>query len=185
MQHLYYVWAVLLILANGLAWCGTVLSLPGNWVIVGLTFLFAWLVDGPQGQGIGWTTVLLLIMLAAAGEIAEFVAGAAGAARQGASRRAVALALAGAVVGSIAGVVVGLPVPIVGPLVAAVLGGALGAFGGAYVGEHWKGRAHAHRVAAGKGAFFGRLWGTVAKLAVGLVMFLIAAFDALLLASGA
>ena len=60
----------------------------------------------------------------------------------------------------------------------AVVGGAAGAFFGAYMGETWKGRPEADRVAVGRGAFAGRIWGTVAKLAVGAVMLAILAWDA-------
>jgi hypothetical protein len=84
----------------------------------------------------------------------------------------------GAIVGSIAGLAIGAPIPIIGSLVMAVLGGACGAFGGAYLGEVWKGRHEPERVAAGRGAFFGRIWGTAGKLAVGAVMLAIVAWDA-------
>jgi uncharacterized protein len=106
------------------------------------------------------------------------VAGAAGAAKTGASWRAIALSIVGAFLGSLAGLFVGLPVPILGPLIVAVLGGAAGAFGGAYVGELWKGRGEPERIAAGRGAFTGRIWGTLGKLATGAVMVAIVAYDA-------
>jgi hypothetical protein len=60
----------------------------------------------------------------------------------------------------------------------ALVGGAAGAFFGAYLGEAWKGRPHDARVAAGRGAFTGRIWGTVGKLAVGAIMLVIVAWDA-------
>ena len=60
----------------------------------------------------------------------------------------------------------------------ALVGGAAGAFFGAYLGEAWKGRPHDERIAAGRGAFTGRIWGTVGKLAVGAVMLAIVAWDA-------
>jgi uncharacterized protein YqgC (DUF456 family) len=180
LADLYYLWAILLVVANSLAWCTTFFSLPGNWMIVGATALFAWLVEGGSGQGIGWSMVGLLVVLALVGEILEFAASAAGAARQGASRRAVILSLVGAVSGSIAGVLVGLPIPLVGSAIAAVLGGAAGAYAGAYLGEQWKGRAYEQRVAIGRGAFVGRLWGTVAKLAVGAMMVVLATMDSLI-----
>ena len=44
---------------------------------------------------------------------------------------------------------------------------------GAYLGEAWKGRPHEARVAAGRGAFTGRIWGTVGKLAVGAIMLVV------------
>jgi uncharacterized protein YqgC (DUF456 family) len=177
---LYYLLAVVLVLACGVAWLTNLVTAPGNWIVVGLAVLFAWLfrepVDG--GRGMDWATVLVLLGLAVAGEVVEFVAGAAGAAKQCASRRSVALSILGALVGSIMGLAVGIPVPIVGSLVAAVLGGAAGAFVGAYLGEAWKGRGEEERMAAGRGAFVGRLWGTAGKLAVGAIMLAIVAWDA-------
>jgi uncharacterized protein YqgC (DUF456 family) len=122
--------------------------------------------------------VLVIAGLAVAGEIIEFAAGAAGAAKQGASRRGVALSIVGAIAGSIAGLAAGVPIPVVGPLIGAVFGGAAGAFAGAYVGEAWKGRQEQDRLAAGRGAFVGRLWGTAGKLAVGAIMLAIVAWDA-------
>jgi uncharacterized protein YqgC (DUF456 family) len=177
---LYYLLALLLVLACGVAWLTTLVTMPGNWIVVGLAAVFAWLfpagVDG--GPGMSWTAVLYLLGLAVVGEIIEFGAGAAGAAQQGASRRGVALSIVGAMVGSFAGLAMGSPIPVVGSLVGAVLGGAAGAFAGAYAGEAWKGRDEVDRMAAGRGAFVGRLWGTAAKLAVGAIMVVIVAWDA-------
>jgi uncharacterized protein YqgC (DUF456 family) len=174
----YYLWALLLVAGSILAWLLNLVALPGNWIVVGLAALFAWLLPVQAEQGMSWTTVAVLLGLAVLGEVIEFVAGAAGAAKQGASRRAIALSIVGAIMGSIVGLVIGTPIPIIGSLVMAVLGGAAGAFAGAYVGEVWKGRAEQERMAAGRGAFFGRIWGTVGKLAVGAVMLAIVAWDA-------
>ena len=179
---LYYLLALALVLACGVAWLTNLVTLPGNWIVVGLAVLFAWLLPeaAAGGRGMDWATVFVLVGLAVLGEIVEFAAGAAGAAKQGASRRGVALSIAGAMVGSIAGLAIGAPVPIIGSLIAAVLGGSAGAFAGAYLGEAWKGRDEDQRVAAGRGAFVGRLWGTAGKLAVGAIMLAIVAWDALL-----
>jgi uncharacterized protein len=176
----YYLWALFLIAGCGIAWLLNLVILPGNWLIVLLVALFAWLVPADATHGIKWPTVFVLLGLAVFGEVVEFVAGAAGAAKQGASRRAVALSIVGALAGSILGLGVGTPVPIIGSLVMAVLGGALGAFAGAYVGETWKGRTEAERTAAGRGAFIGRIWGTAGKFAVGAVMLAIVAWDTLI-----
>ncbi len=176
----YYLWALLLVATSLLAWLLNLVTLPGNWIVVGAVALFAWLLPEAAGRGITWTTVFVLLGLAVAGEVVEFVAGAAGAARQGASRRAIVLSIVGAIVGSIVGLGVGTPIPILGSLIMAVLGGAVGAFAGAYLGEVWKGRDEPERLAAGRGAFFGRIWGTVGKLAVGAVMLAIVAYDAFL-----
>jgi uncharacterized protein YqgC (DUF456 family) len=112
------------------------------------------------------------------GELVEFGAGAAGAAKQGASRRGVALSILGAIVGSVVGLAIGAPIPVLGSFIMALVGGAAGAFAGAYLGEAWKGRPEDQRVAAGRGAFVGRIWGTVGKLAVGAIMLAILTWDA-------
>jgi uncharacterized protein YqgC (DUF456 family) len=174
----YYLWALLLVVGSGLGWLLNLVALPGNWLIVGGAALFAWLLPEEAGRGVKWETVIGLLVLAVIGEIIEFVAGAAGAAKQGASRRAVALAMVGAVAGSITGLAVGAPIPILGSFVMALFGGAAGAFTGAYLGEAWKGRAEPERTAAGRGAFFGRIWGTVGKFAVGAIMLAVVAWDA-------
>jgi uncharacterized protein YqgC (DUF456 family) len=176
---LYYMSAVLLILACGAGWLGTLLTLPGNWLIVLFAALFAWLFPAEAGRGIAWATVGWLVGLAVVGEIIEFASSAAGAAKQGASRRAVLLSLVGAVVGTVLGLAVGMPIPVIGPIVVAVLGGAIGAFVGAYVGEWHAGRAEADRFAVGQGAFVGKLWGTLGKLVAGAIMLVVVAVDAL------
>jgi uncharacterized protein YqgC (DUF456 family) len=175
---LYYIWAIALVFACGLAWLTTLVALPGNWLIVGCSALFAWLVSYDSSRGLTWTTVAFLAGLAVLGEIVEFAAGAAGAAKQGASKRGIALSMVGALVGSVAGIAIGLPILVIGPFVMALLGGAAGAFFGAYLGEAWKGQPHEARIAVGRGAFTGRIWGTVSKLAVGAVMLAIVAWDA-------
>ena len=174
----YYLSVVLLILANLSSWCMTLLTLPGNWLIVGFTAIFAWLFPADTGNGVSWTTVGILIALAVVGEIIEAVTGAAGAAKQGGSRRSVILSVAGAIVGSLGGAIIGLPVPIIGSAIAAVFGGSIGAFAGALAGESWKGRSLEHGIAIGQAAFMGRILGTAGKLAVGAMMVVIASVDA-------
>jgi uncharacterized protein YqgC (DUF456 family) len=176
----YYIWACLLIFACCIGWLTTLVTLPGNWIIAGLAALFAWLIPAEAGRGITWVVVAVIVGLAVVGELIEFGASAAGAAKQGASKRAVALSMLGAGVGSVLGLMAGLPIPILGSLIMAVLGGAAGAFAGAYIGESWKGRPTANSMAAGRGAFMGRIWGTVGKLVVGMIMLVILAWDALI-----
>ena len=176
---MYYLWAVLFVAANVLAWLSNLFMVPGNWLIVGLAALFAWQFPAELGDGLAWRTVLILGLLAVAGEVVEFAAGAAGAARQGGSRRGMVLAIVGAFVGSIAGAAIGIPVPVIGPLIGAVGGGAAGAFVGAYVGEAWKGRTSAASYEIGRGALVGRVLGTVGKLGVGAIMVVVTAIAAL------
>jgi hypothetical protein len=179
---IYYPAASLLVLLSIVAWATSLFTLPGNWIVVALAAGFAWLFPHEAGhdviRGISWTVVGVAVALAALGEVIEFAAGAAGAAKHGASRRAVVLSLAGALVGSIVGMLIGAPVPIVGSFIMALVGGATGAFAGAYFGEMWKGRSKDAQFAAGQGAFVGKIWGTLGKLACGAVIVAIVAVDA-------
>ncbi len=167
-----YVWLILLIVLVIAGWILTLFSLPGNWVIVISTALFAWLApaDDVSGIGMSWLTVLILVGLAIVGEIIEFAAGAMGAKRAGGSRRGAVLAIFGSMVGAIVGGLVGLPIPVIGSVVAAILFAALGALVGAMLGEKWKGRDLAQALEVGQGAFWGRLFGTLAKTTIASVM---------------
>jgi uncharacterized protein YqgC (DUF456 family) len=172
-----YLLAALLLIANLTAWASTFFTLPGNWLIVLFAALYAWLLPEKYDPRLGWVVVGASVVLAIAGELAELLAGAAGAAKQGGSRRGMVLSLVLAFVGSIVGAAIGVPVPVIGLLLGALAGGAVGAFLGAYLGELWAGRRHADRLEIGAGAVAGRMLGTVGKLAIGLVMVAIITVD--------
>lgn len=171
-EWVYHLGGVLLVLANGAAWGATFFTLPGNWIIVALMALAAFLlpeaVDG--SLGVGWGEVMLLALLAGLGELAEFATGAAIAKKQGGSRRGMIISLGSAAVGSLLGAIVGIPIPFVGTALGALLGGAFGAYAGAYLGESWKGRDVEGRLAVSRAALVGRLMGTVGKLVIGIGM---------------
>lgn len=174
----YYSLAALLLISNLSGFILNWAALPGNWLIFGGTALFCWLAKTSH-HSVSWFVVVLLLLLAIFGEFIEFVAGTAGAAKKGASRRAMALSVVGSIVGSIVGAVVGMPIPIVGSAIAALLGGAVGAAVGAAVGEDWKGRDLEGSIQVGAAAFWGRVLGTAGKLIVGGIMFVIATVDSL------
>lgn len=174
---IYYLLVCLLILLNGLSWTSILFSLPGNWAMAVLTTLFYFFYEDSAHSELHWQTVVTLFILAGIGELVEFLAGAYGAGKQGASRRSMVLAIAGTMVGSIVGTGLGIPIPVIGPIIGAVGGGALGAFVGAYMGEAWKGREESHRISVGKGAFTGRLLGTFGKLMIGAVIFILVPCD--------
>lgn len=173
-----FVGAVTLVLGNLLAWCLTVVQLPGNWLIVLLTALAAWLMPAESRFSIGWLTVGIVFGLAAVGEVLELVSGAVVAKKQGASRRAVCLSLLGGFVGALFGVGGGSFVPVLGSLIGVLIGGASGAFLGAYLGETWKGHGDQQAVAVGRVVAIGRTLGVLGKMVIGVVMVLIAAWDA-------
>lgn len=179
-EFAYYGWALVVIVGACIAWTLNFLALPGNWMIVGLAALLAWLNPvTADGIGMEWSAVGLILALCVGGEILEAVAGAYGAGKKGGSRRAMFLAVVGTVVGSFMGAVGGIPILVVGPILGALVGGALGAFAGAYVGEMWKHGFSDRSVSVGWGALVGRLLGTLGKLVVGAIMVVALAVQAL------
>ena len=171
---MHIVWALLLIALACGCWVLTLLNLPGNWGMVGITALYVWLapVEETSFGHLGWTAVIILAVLALLGELLELGAGALGTARGGGSKRGAVLAVLGSVVGSVVGAVFATPfVPtIVGAVVVLVLCAGLGALGGAMLGEAWKGRSLNESWRVGKAAFWGRLLGTLAKVMVASTM---------------
>jgi len=165
-------WALLLVAVLVLGWLLNLISLPGNWINVGATVLYALLVPSSGRLGIGWFVIIMILGLAILGEVIEFTAGAAGAKKAGGSRRGAWLALAGGVAGALVGVFAGglIPIPIVGSMIGALLFAGLGSLGGAVLGETWVGRDADHSWRVGKAAFWGRLLGTLGKIVVGAVI---------------
>ena len=151
-------------------WMLTLLGGPGNWLMLLAVALYAWLVPEDAALTIGWGVVIALLVLAAVGELLEFLAGALGATQGGGSKRAAVLALVGSIFGGAVGLFVGVPIPVVGPFVAALLFAGLGAFVGAVLGEQWAGRSLDESLDIGKAAFLGRILGTLAKTLLGSVM---------------
>jgi uncharacterized protein YqgC (DUF456 family) len=125
--------------------------------------------------GYGWLTgfhavgagmIALVTGLAFIGEIVEWWLGFRVATKYGGSRRAGW----GALIGGIIGAVVGVPVPVLG----SVIGAFLGAFVGAAVFEYTRERHAGVAVRAGWGAMLGRAAAAGAKIAVGLVIGVVA-----------
>jgi uncharacterized protein YqgC (DUF456 family) len=151
------------------SWVLTLLGLPGNWGLLAIAAIAAYFIP-ETSYDVSGMTVLLALGLATAGEVIEFLAGAAGVNQLGGSRKGSTLALAGSVIGAIVGIFVGVPVPIVGSLIAAVLFGGIGAFAGAVAGERWDGKEWDLAIRIGWGALFGKLLGTLLKSICGTIM---------------
>jgi uncharacterized protein YqgC (DUF456 family) len=73
----------------------------------------------------GWPLLISVVVLGLLAELAEMVAGAAGAGQAGGTRWGMAGALVGSIVGLLAGSVL-IPIPIVGSIVGAVIGAGAG-----------------------------------------------------------
>jgi hypothetical protein len=168
------VWAALLVLTLIVCWGLTVFGIPGNWLMILAVAVYAYFMPSELRLSIGWPVVIALLVLAAVGELVEFLAGALGAAKVGGSKRGAILALLGSLVGGIVGVMIGVPIPIIGPIVAALLFAGIGALTGAILGESWKGRTFDESWQIGKAAFWGRLFGTLGKVSIGCVMVVVA-----------
>ena len=169
------VWALLLILILLIGLLATVFGLPGNWLIVAAAASYAFVMPADRAADIGWPVLLALLLLAALGELLEFLAGALGVARGGGSRRGALMALVGSLVGAVLGAMIGVPIPVIGPVLAALFFASLGAMVGAMLGEHSTGRPLQETWQIGKSAFWGRLFGTLAKTTLGAVMVVVAA----------
>ncbi|HZX72688.1 MAG TPA: DUF456 domain-containing protein [Rhodanobacter sp.] len=144
-----YILAGLLML-GGLA--GSVLPiLPGIPMVFGGIWLAA-AVDGYRHLGLWW--LLIIGALGALGVIVDFVAGALGARRVGASPRA----LWGATIGTIVGIFFGIPGLLFGPFV------------GALLGELASGTSVLRSTHVGIGTWLGLLFGTLLKLMLSFLM---------------
>lgn len=165
-------WALLLLLGAFFCWALNIAGLPGNWMVVGLAALYAYLVADGSRVDVGWPVVIVLLVLALVGELIEFAAGAVGATRAGGSKRGAALSLLGSLLGGLAGMFVGaaIPIPVIGPVIGALFFASLGALVGAVLGEKWKGRDLEESLRIGNVAFWSRLAGTLGKIGVGAVM---------------
>jgi len=140
----------------------TIMTLPGLWLILAGAAIYAWLT---HWHYIGWKTLVVLLVIAGLGEIVELGFSASGAKQSGGTRRGAWGALIGGVVGGLFLSVI--PIPIISTLI----GVCLGTFLGAMIGELSGGREALDSAFVGVGAAKGRLLGTLAKLALGGIMF--------------
>ncbi|HEY8257750.1 MAG TPA: DUF456 domain-containing protein [Gemmatimonadales bacterium] len=143
-------------------------SLPGLWVMVLGILGYGWLTDF---RTLGAGLVIVIIVLALAGEVIEAWLGFGLARRYGGSSRAGWGALAGGLVGAM----VGVPVPLIG----SVIGGFVGAFLGAALFEYTRARHSEGAVRAGWGAVLGRAAAAAAKMAIGIVIAVLGAYVAI------
>lgn len=166
-----YVWLALLILIN-LVWLATVIFyLPGNWLMVITTGLFAW---WQWDQGIfSIYTLIAIALLATIGEIIEFLGGMHGARKAGASKRAAIGAIFGAIAGAMIGTV-WIPIPVLGTLLGCCAGAAAVTCGI----ELMLIKNMDHSIRSGLGAGFGVFIGTTGKFIVGILIWTIIAITA-------
>jgi len=147
METYYLLWAASIILIL-LGFVGLIAPiLPGSAFLLAGFFLGAYIDDFAY---VGWGTLSVLVLLAILMHVIDFVMGAIGAKRFGASRRG----MTGGLIGALVGFFFGLPGIFLGPFVGAVLGEL--SFGRDL---HAAGRA-------GMGATLGMAVGAALKLAI-------------------
>lgn len=138
-------------MAAGVA--GTVIPLlPGTTLIIAAAVVHRWLAGPEAGASwplLGWLTLLYLLSL-----LIDFVSGALGSKKFGASR----LGIIGGLIGTVIGIFFGLPGIFLGPLAGALIGEALAM------------RELGPIVKAGFGTFLGTVLGIAGRLTVGLLM---------------
>ncbi len=156
-----YIYLAILIVFNAFAVILVPFALPGNWLMVIATCLFAWRFSEHHIFSI-WV-LILITLLALLGEIVEFFAGAMGARRAGAGFWASAGAIAGALVGAIIGTFI-IPVPVAGTLIGACLGAAAGTI----LIELITHKPLVRSIHSGFGAGTGQLLGAVSKTLIGM-----------------
>ena len=156
-------------------WSLNLIGMPGNWLIILVTFLYAAVMPADSRLDIGAGAFVGLVVLAGIGEAVEFLASALGASQAGGSKRGAALAMVGSLMGGFAGIFlgIGVPIPLIGPVIGALLFASIGALGGAILGEQWKGRDLDQSIRVGNAAFWGRLVGTVGKILLGAYMIML------------
>ncbi|MEM1109076.1 MAG: DUF456 domain-containing protein [Planctomycetota bacterium] len=161
---------ITLLTLNALGILLVALQLPGTWLMIAATAVFAWWRWDADSFAYGWWTLVILLALAALGELVEFAASALGSHAAGGSKRGAAISIVSAIAGAILGSFL-IPIPIVGTL----LGAALGAGAGASLGDKWAGRSWSETTQVFKGAAIGKLGGAVGKLAIAAAMWLVTA----------
>jgi uncharacterized protein YqgC (DUF456 family) len=166
-----YLWLTILILLN-VVWLAIVpFALPGNWLIVITTSLFAWWRwdDGVFSP----YTLIAIAVLALLAELIELFAGMGGARKAGAGFRGSLGAFIGAFTGAVVGTLL-IPIPFIGTVIGACLGAGLGA--GTF--ELSTGLPMHKSLYLGLGAGLGQFLGAVTKIGIGLLIWLIVAVAA-------
>ena len=143
------------------------LGLPGLWLMV-LAVLGYGAVT--HFATVGWGTIIAVLALAGLGELIEAWLGYGLTRKYGGSKRAGW----GALLGGLAGAAVGVPVPVIG----SVIGALIGSFAGAALFEYTATGQTNTALRVGWGAFLGRVAANTAKIAVGLVMAVVAMWAA-------
>jgi len=166
MDHTVLVIALIVCCLAGLALIA--IGLPGIWLMV-IAVISYGLVT--KFVTVGVITLSVTIVLALLSEVAEAYLGFGLAKKYGGSKRAGW----GALIGGLVGAGMGVPIPIIG----SVIGSLIGAFAGALLFEYLGHGDSDKAFRAGWGALLGRVASTATKMALGLVITVMAVIGAL------
>lgn len=155
-----YVVLALYILISLAGLVSLIFGLPGTFIILGASVLFGWYGGFSE---ITVRVIIILVVLALAGELIEFLLGILGSKKYESSNRAIV----GSIIFGIIGAVMGAPF-FFG--IGAVIGAFAGAFAGAILMELSQGKKMDEAIKSGWGAFLGRVAGTISKGALGIAM---------------
>ena len=158
-----YILAILLCILLCVAVALNILSLPGNWIAIALLALWAWLAPGADINAVFF---IMLIILAAVGELLEFLLQSRLAKRSGSSSKGNWAGLLGAILGAILGAsfLFGL---------GALPGALIGAYAGCLIIEMITGRPFAEARRSAWGAMTGKFAGLILKITLGLTILVI------------
>jgi len=166
-----YLWSTILVSLNAGWLVVVVFGLPGNWLIVISTCLFAWWRWDESVFSI--YTLIAILVLAVLGELVEFSAGMIGARKSGASWPGSIAALFGAVTGAVLGTFL-IPIPFFGTLLGACLGAGLCVWGM----EFSRGKKAEHSLRYAVGAGIGEFFGIISKFVLAIIIWFIVAVAA-------
>jgi uncharacterized protein YqgC (DUF456 family) len=164
-----YLWSTILVIINAFWLMLVPFALPGNWLIVITTALFAWW--RADDKVFSSYILIVITLLALLGELVEFFGGVAGAKKAGARF----LGSLGAIIGAITGAIIGT---FIFPVIGTIFGSCAGAAIGACALEVAGGRRMEDTIKLGIGAGLGHFFGTTAKMALGFLIWLIVAVAA-------
>ncbi len=161
-----WVWYIVLLALQVAGLVLNLFGLPGLWLMVIAAGLYSWVTW--EDRYLKIYALVVIVLLALAAEVVEFVAGSAGAKKAGASKLGMFAAMVGGIVGAIAGTPL-IPVPIVGTILGAVVGSAAATM---FVEWFKRGEVN-HVLRTGWGAGKGRLLGILGKSALGAAMLVV------------
>lgn len=163
------IWALLFVLVLVISLGLNASGAPGNWIILGVSVLYSWLMPNNSPYDFGLIVVSIVLLLCLIGEILEFFTGAMSTKKAGGTKRGMWFSVVGSVFGSLAGIFVGIPIPIIGSLIAALLFSGVGALLGAYYGEKVEGKSSHDAWKVGISSFTGRILGSLFKIICGFI----------------